>query len=218
MALTPAERIQNRIWGGYRKAAAKLGRPKEVFRPTDPMNPLRLIDLVGTYPIAVDASPDFKFNGPARPGVALHYALVDGAEVQAGDYFVGDEYVFFLGEMAPLQSIMAVRCNVVVTLMRSIDMSDFGSTEPPGTMQDVALFANWPASILRRGRGPGDDVPLPGDVNPSEYECLLPVVYGVDPPRSGDVLVDEHERRFAVDAFNPVSTGWSLSVRLLAAA
>lgn len=218
MALLPYERIQRRVWGGYAKAAAKLGKPRDLYRPSDVMNPLRLIDLVGTYRVAFDASPDFKFNGPARPGVPLRFALIDGAVVQDGDYLVDDHETHFIGEGAELQSIMAVRCNCIVTLLRTEDMSDFGNTEPPGTTTDVPLFKNWPVSIQRRGRGPGDDVQLPGDVNPSEYECLLPVIYGVVPPRSGDILVDDHERRFGVDAFNPVSTGWSLTIRLLAAA
>jgi hypothetical protein len=181
------------------------------------MEPLRLIDLIGSYRAVFDSSANFKFGAPARPVNAIRYALVDGASVLPGDYLIGAQETHFIAQMPDFQSIMCVLCNSVVTVLRTVRVDQFGSIEPPGTTEDVPLLKGWPASLLMSGRGPGDDVSLPGDINPAQYEVLLPPIANIELPRAGDVVVDDHNQRFAVIGFDHTAAGWRLTSRLLAA-
>lgn len=218
MALLPADRIQTRIHQGYGKAAAKLGRPVDIYRPTDPLRPLRPLDLWGSTRAVFDADADFKFNNPARSNVALRYALVEGAAVQRGDYLVSEAATHFVADTPPLLPIACVLCNALVSLYRTESVSGFGSTVPPGTVSETVAVKDWPASVLLAGRGSGDDVPLPGDVSPPNFDVLLPVVPNAETPQAGWVVRDDAGRRFAVSALDANAAGWRLLARVLAAA
>lgn len=218
MALEPGRKVGAKVHAGYGKAAAKLGTLVEIYRPTEAFDPLRLLDLSGTALAVFDSNPGFRFSTPAQAGNPIRFALVEGSRVQSGDYIIGETGRHFVADMPALQPIVCVICNATVTLLRPTASDDFGSTEPPGKTEEVEQARGWPASVLGARRGSGDDMQVPGDASPASHDVLLPAVSCIPQPRSGDVVADNYDRRFRVDAFEASALGWRLVVRLLAVA
>ncbi len=215
-----AEVIQARIYAGYGKAARVVGMPHDLFRPYEPDDPLRLVNLEGVVRAVFDARPSLKFSIPAQHNDAFRYAVVDGTAVQVGDYLVGPKETVFVAGMPDLQSIVCIGCNTKVSLRRTPPDPDFGPIEDrsPDVSSEVRVFHDWPASMLYSGRGGGDDVQLPGDAPPPNWNLLMPPVPTVAPPREGDVMVDALGRRFAVSWCEVSHLGWRMIVRDLVAA
>jgi len=218
----PGPAIQAKVNKGYRKAAGKLGWPHQQYRPFGPDSPLAPISFVGDLLAVMDARPGYNFTNPATHADAMRYALVDGDAVKVADYLVGPQETVFVAGLPPLQPIVCVACNVTLTLRRAAAEDDFGSVDaPPGPQQAGAervLWTSWPASMLHAGRVGGDETTLPGDSPPAAFTVLMPAVPEVDPPRQGDVVVDERGRRFAVMWHEAGHLGWRMVVRLLVAA
>lgn len=212
-----AETIQNKIYSGYGKAARVLGLPHEVYRCYEPNDPLDLVNLEGTVRAVFDARPSLNFSIPALHNDAIRYAIVDGTAIQVGDYIVGPKETVFVAGMPSLHSIVCVACNATVSLHRGSASPAFGAIPDrvPDVSEDVVAFRGWPASILYAGRGGGDDVQIPGDAPPANWNALMPRVPGVDPPREGDVLVDEFDRRYAVSWCEVAHLGWRMVIRQL---
>lgn len=209
--------IQNVVYRGYGIAAGIVGVPHDHFRPTDPMDPLRLLDLRGRIRAVFDARPSLKFSIPALHNDAARYAVVDGNAVKTGDYLVGPQETVFVAGMPALQSIVCVACNARLTLRNVRAGLGFGAIEDrsPETSEEIEVFRGWPVSLLYAGRGGGDDVQLPGDAPPATYNVLMPVVPNVPIPAPGDIMVDEHKRRYAVGWCEVAHLGWRMVVRHL---
>lgn len=208
--------IQNRVNKGYAIAAAKTGLLHEHYRPTDTASPLRLLNRIGALPATFDAKPSYNFRIPALHKEPMRYALVDGDQVRPGDYLVGPAGTFFVAAQPPLQPIVCVECNAVLTLRRLAAPAGFGAVADRGEVAggEDTIFSAWPASLRYSSRGGGDAVKLPGDGPPPEYMVLLPAVPGTEPPRAGDALVDERGRRYAVAWCEVSSLGWRMEAQL----
>jgi hypothetical protein len=213
--------IQQRVWKGYRKAAAKLGFPHQHYRPFGPESPLAPVSFLGEVLAVMDARPGYNFNRPAQHDDAFRYALVDGAAVQVADYLVGPQETVFVAGLPALQPLVCIACNAILTMRRASAEDDFGSVDaPPGPMETGAervMWTGWPASMLHSGLIGGDETALPGDAPPAAFMVLMPRVPDVDPPRAGDVVTDERNRRFAVVWHEAAHLGWRMLVRHLAA-
>lgn len=210
--------IQAKINKGYGTAGRKVGLPHEHFRPSDAFSPLALLNHIGTLLVAVDARPSYAFSIPALHSDAERYILADGRLLQHGDYLVGPQETVFVAALPMLQPIVCIACNAVLSLRRTAE-PEFGPIdEPVRPTGEVEMWAHWPASLLYAGRGGGDDMTVPGDSPPASFNVLLPSIPGVDPPRSGDVLVDERGRRFAVSWAEVTGLGWRMNARILTVA
>lgn len=207
--------IQARVNKGYAIAAAKTGLLHEHYRPTDPAPPLRLLNRVGVLPATFDAKPSYNFRIPALHKDAMRYALVDGDKVRPGDYLVGPAGTFFIAAQPPLQPVVCVECNAVLTLRRLVVPAGFGAIANRGEVAggEDAIFSAWPGSLRYASRGRGDTVELPGDAPPPWFAVLLPAVPGAEPPRAGDILADEQGRRYAVTWCEVSSLGWRMEAQ-----
>lgn len=212
--------IQSKVDRGFAIAAKRAGFPCDLYRPADPLHPLRLLDLVGPISAVFDARPGLKFNIPPEHTTALRYAIVDGAAVERGDYIIGNRVgTLFVADKPPFYATTCVSCNATVSLRRVTDEVGFGAIEDrrDAPSEEQLLWANWPVSMLYGGRGGGDTVTTPGDLPNPEYMVLAPIIPGVEMPRPGDVLVDGLERRFSVAWCEQSSLGWRIVVRLMTA-
>jgi hypothetical protein len=212
--------ITRKVDRGFARAAAVAGFPHWLYRPTDRLHPLRLLDRLAQVKAAFDARPSYKFEIPAGLGDFFRYALVDNSVVQPGDYLVTEEHTLFVALKAQFSGAECVMCNSVLTLRRGQSGEGFGAiqdrTQAP-IAEDV-LFAGWPGSLLYAGRGGNEGVNIPGGLGDPSYTVLLPPVPECPDPRPGDVLLDERGRRFVVNWWEVSETGWRMMARLLTVA
>lgn len=214
-------RIQQRVDHGFAIAARKTGVPHGLFRPFDPLRPLRLVDRIATIPAAFDARPALKFNIPALHTDAMRYALVDSALVQPGDYLVGADLTVFVASKPTFYSAVCVACNATVSLRRLAAPGGFGPIDDRTDVVsgEAAYMEGWPASVRFGGRGRVGIDDLPGGMPSPEFQILLPrFPEGVADPRLGDVVVDQDARRFVVAWAEWSELGWRLLARLLESA
>lgn len=211
-------KIQARVDRGFAIAARVAGFPYRLYRPSDPLNPLRLVDRIGEVKAAFDARPSYKFNTPPDHGDFLRYALVDGAAVERGDYLVGERGTLFVADKPTFYGTTCVLTNAVVALRRLGAPLGFGAISDRSDAEtEQVLFQGWPASMLYAGRGGGDAVTTPGDVPNPEFLVHLPPIPGIADPRPGDVLTDDRGRRFAIAWWEQSALGWRLAARLMTA-
>lgn len=212
--------IMEKVNFGFAKAAEVAGFPCDLYRPTDPLSPLRLLDRVGPIKAVFDARPSLKFTSPPNHGDALRYAILDGAAVERGDYIIGEAVgTVFVADKPPFYAATCVSCNATLSLRRVTDEVGFGAIEDrqDAPSEERMLWAGWPVSMLYGGRGGGDTVTTPGDLPNPEYTILAPIVPDVPMPRPGDVLVDGLDRRFSVAWCEQSSLGWRIVARLMTA-
>lgn len=212
--------IQRKVDRGFAIAARKAGFPGVLYRPSDPLNPLRLLDRVGPIMAVFDARPGLRFNSPPNHGDALRYAIVDGAAVERGDYLIGEAFgTLFVADKPPFYGPTCVSCNATISLRRLSNEVGFGAIEDrtAAPAEEQLLWQNWPGSMLYGGRGGGDPIQTPGDLPNPEYMVMLPVIPDVPMPQPGDVLVDGLERRFSVAWAEQSSLGWRIIARLMTA-
>src|ERR1700722_19714522 len=62
-------------------------------------------DLLFELPVSLNAE-DMKYGKPNKYGKPTWYALVDGTNLEVGDYFVGPEGTFFVATLQPLLPIL----------------------------------------------------------------------------------------------------------------
>lgn len=214
-------KIQERVDRGFAVAARVTGVPHDLFRPTDPLRPLSLVDRIAVVPVALDARPNFKFQIPALHSDAERYALVASALVEPGDYLVGPTLTAFVASKPTFYSAVCIACNATLSLRRLVAPSGFGAIdERTDVVQGEAVqWQGWPASLRFAGRGRSGIDDLPGDMPSPEFQALLPrLPEGVPDPRPGDVLVDQDGRRLAVAWAEWSELGWRVVARLLTAA
>jgi hypothetical protein len=212
--------IQARVDRGFAIAARKTGVPHELYRPTDPLRPLSLVDRVATIPAAFDARPSLKFQIPALHADAERYALVSSDQVQPGDYLVGPDLTVFVASKPTFYSAVCIACNATLTLRRLANPAGFGAIDDrsDAVVGEQDVWRGWPASLRFGGRGGGGASDVPGDMSNPEFQALLPKLPdGVPDPRPGDVLVDQAGRRMAVGWAEWSELGWRILARLMTA-
>lgn len=212
--------IQSKVNAGFAKAATVAGFACDLYRPSDPLRPLQLLDRVASIKAVFDARPNLKFVLPPDHGDFLRYAIVDGAQVEQGDYIVGpDVGTLFVASKSAFYAPTCVLCNAALTMRRGNAAAGFGAI---GDGSDVAageqvLWQGWPVSMLYGGRGGGDPVTTPGDLPVPEFMIHAPAIPGVPDPQPGDILVDNRGRRLSVAWWEHGALGWRIVARLMTA-
>lgn len=213
-------KIQALVDKGFAIAASVTGTPHDLYRPTDPMRPLALVDRVATIQATFDARPSLKFQIPSLHTDAERYALVASELIEPGDYLVGPNLTVFVASKPTFYSAVCIACNATLSLRRLAAPTVFGPIDDRTDVLagEADVWRGWPASLrfAGRGRSGGDDTP--GDLPSPEFMALLPKLpQGVPDPRPGDVLVDQDGRRLAVGWAEWSELGWRLVARLLTA-
>jgi hypothetical protein len=203
--------LQNRIYKGYGKAAAKIGINHDLYRPRGTQFPLIGSNKLATLPVSFNAE-DFKYSRPNKYGKPTWFAVMDGTQTQVGDYLKGSSGTFFIAAQQALLPILAVECNRIINVQRPQQQRGVGAQGYGGDTDanETMLMQEWPASILQGTKGEKSETRLPGDVRMAWWAILLPSAPGVT-IRSDDIITDELARRYIVSSAELSDLGWRIT-------
>lgn len=215
-----ALKLQSKIYGGYGKAALRLGLDNVQYRPVGTGNPLATAGV--TLKASFNAQ-DMKYGKPNQYGIAVWWGLFDASATQEGDYLVGPQGTFFIASQQLHLPIQLVQCNRRVTLSRASTGSGAGAIGyggPCGTSGDDILLGGagvpadtgWPASILLFGQRERNPSGLPSGVQQTGWRILLPAsVPSSVVIQAADTITDDLGRRYAVQGAEPTDMGWRMN-------
>lgn len=213
--------LQAKVYQGYGRAALRVGLPFDVYRPSGSTNPLAIGNKIATVKSAftVHSAPQFSFDRPSDFKGPLFHALVDGTQIQRGDYLNDPATVFgpfYIASMDPNVPILAVQTNRTVTVYRNdglatkpIGVSTYGGTVASGpNLNETAIMTAWPASVLEGARGISSGA-LPADTGIGVWRVLLPALAGIliNP---GYVITDDANKRMIVRQAELIDLGWNI--------
>lgn len=203
--------INAKVWAGYGKAAKVIGTTYAHYRPSGANTPLAAGNRLADLPVSLNAE-DPRFARPNVYGKATWYAIVDGAQMQVGDYIVGIEGTLFVAALQQLLPIFMVDCNRTVSILRPAQQAGVGAQGYGGdtAATEIPLMAGWPASVLQGTKGERNDVGLPGDVKTPWWAILLPHAAGVA-LRTSDIVTDDLGRRYVISSAELTDLGWRLT-------
>jgi hypothetical protein len=190
------DKLQNKVYAGYAKAAKRIGLMHNIYRPAGTDNPITASTLIdSTYAHFTPSGNYTQFNSY---GNSTWQAMLDGNKVSVGDYLVGEPGTFFIASKQKILPIMAVSCNRTVSLTQ-------------GGVSAVAI--NWPASVLKDAvRGDITIEEIPGNpANPS-WMMLMPEVNGIT-PEVADLVSDELLRVYLIDSAEISDLGWRIVMK-----
>ena len=206
--------IQQRIWGGYARAALRIGPTYQWYRPVGSDSPVGAAQSLGTIRAAISTDASFKFDKGENYNKPLWFALVDGAAVQINDYITdGGANTWYVESLPPLQPIGVVNCNRVLTVSRPTSATGIGLLPYGGDVTEPVIMTAWPGSVLQGTRGEKGDTQLPGDVRLPWYEVLLPYAPGVQ-IKAFDVMTDEVGQRYRIASTERSNLGWRMTATL----
>ncbi len=211
-----ASNIQDAIYNGYNIAATVLGFPYRQYRPSAAANP------TGGEPLATLSASFSTGAGYTYPKGGSYKdvvwnALVDGRQVEVGDYLVNDVHgTYFIAATQDLLPILAVKCNHTLTVYDPGPTKIFGADSNYGGTTagtEVPIMTNWPGSLILDQRGRVTEVGLPTDLPSPFFQLLLPILDGAD-LRTTCFIVDDDGRRYTVSAAEKGLLGWRAMVQL----
>lgn len=204
-------RIQQLVNRGYALSAQRVGLPHNHYRPSGPGNPVAPANMVGVLP-AVFSVDNYKFRRADGYGKPDHQALVDGSQLEVGDYLIGPAGTFFIASLDALLPIVAIECNAVLTFTRpGTVMPGFGAIAYGRADPSMALMSTWPMSLLQGTKGEKADDGLPRDSRQPWYVGLIPAVTDIE-IRTDDEARDERGHRYTVSSSELTDKGWRLSL------
>ena len=192
------DRLQLKIYKGYEKVARRVGTDYEVYRVTDPMNPLG--NLVTTLKATFNAQ-DWGFARPNLPGKPFWYGVLDGTLTLPGDILVGATATYYIAAMQPLLPILCIEASASLSLNRQSFTSTNAATE--------ALTGAIPASVVMMSVGGGrHDFEVSTTMGQGNYKIHLPNI-GVA-IQTNDVLSDAQGFEYIVKAVEYSDYGYRL--------
>jgi hypothetical protein len=167
-------------------------------------------NLLFSLPVSLNAE-DMKYGKPNKYGKATWYALVDGTNLEVGDYFVGPQGTFLIAALQSLLPILVVECNRTVSIFRPQAQTGLGLGPYGGNTDatETLLISGRPCSILQGTKGEKSDSNLPGDTRSPWWAILMPYA-GVD-ITFDDVIVDDLGRRYIVSSPERSDLGWRIT-------
>lgn len=207
-----ATKLQSKVWSGYAKAAKRIGPVYQLFRPSSATNPFQYGPL-GSLNASFNAE-DMTYGRPNKYGKPTWFCLVDGSQVQVGDYLTNATQTFFIAAMQPILPILAVDCNRTVNVLRPQQQTGVGAVGYGGDTDanETPLMTGWAASVLQGTKGEKNEVNLPGDVRNPWWQILMPAFPSVT-IRTSDIVTDEIGRRYIVSSAELTDLGWRMTVQ-----
>src|SRR5690242_8986046 len=111
------DRLQDRQYRALGKAARHTGRWADAYRPKGAMTPLAPENRYLRLPVAFEPMPGGS-SGDSLEQIFWR-GIFDGHYTKAGDYIQLDGRPYFISSQEPLQPIICVRTNRVVSVSRS---------------------------------------------------------------------------------------------------
>ena len=217
-----AARFKHLIYRGHAKAAKRIGFLYSLYRPTTYRDPINADNLVGTLNAAftVHSAKEFSFDMPSDLDHPQFHALVDGEQVQVGDYLVGPNVgnTYFIASMTPGMPILAIWCNRVATLYKATAFQALGlqpyspTITQPKEYSTSASMANWPVCILK-AKALREQY-LPQDVGTGSYNLIMPA----NPEQQGGlaqgtILIDDLGFRYGVMLSDEQAGVWRAEIQ-----
>jgi hypothetical protein len=206
--------LQAKVYAGYAKAAQRIGLPYDIYRPTSFVEPLGGMKIA-TIPAAFTqhGAGNFDFSKPSDYAKPMFHALLDGTQVQVGDYLVSEnnpQGPFFIAAKDAGVPILAVQTNRTISAFNPGPTLGLGANVYSGTTlaNETAIMLNWPASVLLGSRGVRDQQ-LPEDAGYGSWRVLMPAWPGVV-IRPGTILNDDVGNRMIVVSAELQDLGWRI--------
>jgi hypothetical protein len=167
-------------------------------------------NLLFSLPVSLNAE-DMKYGKPNKYGKPTWYALVDGTNLEVGDYFVGPQGTFFIAALQSLLPILAVSCNRTVSIFRPQGQTGFGLGAYGGNIDaaETLLVAGRPCSILQGTKGEKAESNLPGDTRSPWWTILIP--YGGVSLTTDDIMVDDLGLRYVLSSVELSDLGYRIT-------
>lgn len=221
--------LQNKVYSGYAKAAARVGTQFKIYRPTTAFNPLQIGNQIGVISAAftVHSSAGFNFNMPSDWAKPTFHALLDPTQVLVGDYLVplGNTLAgpFFIAGLDPVVPPLAVQCTRVINVLAqggdtSVGLGAYSgnvalnsASTSAGVARETIKLQAWPAALLMSARAPKDAV-LPGNDGTGTFRVMLPSTPGVVIQQT-DIITDDLGNRYAIVGVERQDLGWRIDAR-----
>jgi hypothetical protein len=202
-------RLQALIYRGYAKEAAHIGIDYEIFRGP-PMTPMQSAYSQGSLPCA--------FLADAKASVSMKYQTptwilrADGSQLDVLDILVGPFGTFYVASMQPSLPLEAVRCNTTVSIGRVSYQQDpvSGVLMPVVTnyAEGLPMFKQYRREEIRKDPTTGQEI---GNAT-TVWRAFIPLAN--ESLLQGDVIIDENNINYTVDAPDFTSAGYAANIRL----
>lgn len=203
--------LQTKIYKGFGIAAQKVGIAFNQYRATTPTQPLNSANMIGIQKVSTNVS--WSYTKSNKFANAVYQMIVDGNKVQKFDIFTGVA-TYYICAMEPLQPILAVKCNSVMTLKRPTQPIGSGQVGYGGYLDQTStiIMTEIPVSILEGTKGQNNEVKIPTDVKVPWWKILMPDFdNGATQILSGDIMTDDNGLRFEISSAEHTDMGWRLT-------
>lgn len=205
-----AATLQTRIYGGYAKAAQRIGESYSVYRSISAINPLDSGYLYSN--VLASFNVDWAYSKANKFGNALWQLIADGTPLQVFDYLVSEQSTFYVAAMQSLLPMLAIETNRTLTIKRPTQPTGKGSVGYGGYQDSTAtlLMQNCPASVLEGTKGETSTAKLPSDTKMPWWRVLMPFLGGVI-LETGDIIVDDLGARSIISSVECTDMGYRLT-------
>jgi hypothetical protein len=203
--------LQSKIYGGYAKAAQRIGFPCSVYRSASMINPIAIGNRIFTNFYASFAV-DFNFAQYNRPHIPDWKAMIDGRVLLHGDWVVGQQGTFYIADLQETLPIAAVQCTRNVSIVRPT-YTTTGALEQTETTI-ASQFPVYGFTSRNKAKAPA------GFPTSSETEAGVPGMQFyvnsqiVGAIQKNDVIIDENGLRFVVDSPTFSSFGYIVQTHI----
>lgn len=196
--------LQSLVYRGYGIAAQRIGYPYAVYRAASMISPIAVGNRILTA-LYASFTTGFDFKSYSKPLAADCIAIVDGSQVQTGDWMVGQAGTFYIADMQPTLPIAAIQCNRTISIVRP-GYSTVSSTP----VSETIIASGFPAFGITSTRGrtqSGIPIQTQSDsgIHGMRYYLNSHTVGDI---RIEDVIVDENGDRFVIDSAAPTAFGY----------
>ena len=204
--------LQGRIYHGYAQASAKVGTAHTQYRPSSAINPLgtALGTLLASFNIGG------SYANQAKQDQILWQAVLDGTQVDIGDYLVGAETWAIIGKQA-LMPVLAMRCTDTLSMSRRNSTPTQG---PDGTTYGTTQLAAAVPCYVQLKRDKGFSAPAGFQGGATNTSAPIPewnifvCLGGVTPAgffQPGDVITTGAGETLKIDAASTSTVMWQLA-------
>ncbi len=203
--------VQQKIWRGNGKAAARIGFPCTVYRSASMLNPLVSGNVIASnFMASFTPTPEYmKYNKPHMPD---WMGMFDATTLQNGDWIVGTYGTFYLADIQGILPLPSIKCQIQASIVRP-----GYSVSGPAEQTEAAIASSFPLYSFKLHQGGHSPAGFP---EATESKSAIPgrIFYAnnhtVGAIKKNDVVIDEVGDRYAVDSATLTSFGFVLLTHL----
>jgi hypothetical protein len=206
-------KLQDRIYKGLGIVARQTGIWSDAFRPIAGKIPLDPEGRFLRLPVVLE--PLTSWNSLETTEQVLWQGIFDGAYTRVGDYIVSEGKAYFIAAQEPLQPIVCIRSNQVISISRSPPPSLSANNAYGGYSQNPSnvLLEQYPAAVLIENKTGPSKTGLPTDQSVPYWTVLLSKTSDII-LSSGDTIRDGLGRAAIVTYAQSMASGWRLIAKV----